>query len=172
MSAVDKTPIQIYYWKVEFSDKTILAQFDEYGNEILIRNICPAHYFITDPITKQKLIPKKARVFEGYEKIHGKVTKIGWYPYTAELAEKATKKNNTLRIATNPELDALKIEVPAEYYVGAPTNISKVEFAVKMQKGAKVLVPTESLQHQLALSLFSYDNSIAPIVQKWLVNYK
>lgn len=172
MSVAGKTAIQLYYWQAMFADKTRLAQFDDYGNEILIKKICPSKYMETSPATNQTTILPHANVFEEYEKIHGRVTTIGWYPYTDELAKKCTAKNPTLRIATNEELVPLELQVPDGYYVGAPTNTSKIEFAAQMIENKKVLIPMESLQYLIGVSLFPLYANLAPITQRWQVQYQ
>lgn len=171
MSAKGKSAVQLYYWQATFEDQTRIAQFDDFGNEILIKNICPKKYQETSPATNQTTILPHANVFEEYEKIHGRIVKIGWYPYTQSLAEKATKKQPTIRIATNEELESLEVEVPVGYYVGAPKNTSKIEFAVKMLNNKKVMIPTESLQWLIGISLFPLEQGFAPITKQWQVQY-
>ena len=171
MSAQGKSAIKLYYWQATFQDGTRIAQFDDFGNEILIKTICPKKYQETSPATNQTIILPHANVFEEYEKIHGRVVKIGWYPYNQTLAARATKKQPTLRIALNEELVPLEVEVPQGYYVGAPKDCSKVEFAVKMLADKKVMIPVDSLQWLIGISLFPLEQGFAPITKQWQVQY-
>lgn len=84
---------QIYFWKVDFVDGTHLAQFDEYGNEILIKNIVGQDCKQYNSKTKQDEIIVLSNYFSEYEKIHGNVVQFGFYPFTEEMRQKIHAKN-------------------------------------------------------------------------------
>jgi len=172
MQIAGKTPIQLYHWKAHFADGTYLAQFDDFGNEILSKNICPEKYKFDNPTTGQREILPHANIFEEFEKLHGRVIKIGWYPFTKELAEKCIKKNPALRIATYDDLKQIELEVADGYYAGPPKKVNKVEYGMQETDKEIRMIPIESLVHKVCISIFPHDGRLSPVNQEWLVQYQ
>lgn len=102
---------QIYYWRVDFEDSTYLAQFDDFGNEILIKNIADSECFLPNGTVKEF-----SNYFAKYEKIHGRVKLFGFYPFTEEMMRKIHAKDPSIVFAISKEALPITKEIPPEFY--------------------------------------------------------
>lgn len=106
-----ESPIHLYYWSVEFKDGYSLSQFDRDGNEITVKDFTPNKYVNQDGSLKSN-----SNVFENLEKIHGRVTKAGWYPFTAEFGATCMTKQPNLRVGVHKELSPIERQVDETFY--------------------------------------------------------
>lgn len=106
---------QVYYWSVNFEDGTYLSQFDEFGNEVLIRNIIGKDNLKYNPITKQDEVIQHSNYFSEYEKVHGRVTQIALIPFTSEFAGKCIQKQPGLTCLITTAKVIIK-SVPVDSY--------------------------------------------------------
>lgn len=111
MSLVVRVP-QLYFWRVDFADGSHLAQFDSFGNEILIKNICGKNC-----LDYKGNIIEYSNYFAEYEKLHGPVVLFGFYPFDPETTANVMRKNPEIVIANSPEALPITKEIPAECYV-------------------------------------------------------
>ena len=109
-------PTKVYYWFAEFQDGFVIKQFAENGDEIQQKDFCDKS-ICTGIDAEGKLYYKpNENYFTELEKSHGRVVKIGWMPFSQDLANKVLKKNNTVSIMVQKDVPILIKEVPENCY--------------------------------------------------------
>lgn len=103
---------QMYYWRVDFADGTHLAQFDDFGNEILIKNIAGSECF-----NHKGEIIEFSNYFGRYEQIHGPAVHFGFYPFTETMMQKIHVKDPSIVFATSEQALPITKAVPPQQYV-------------------------------------------------------
>lgn len=134
---MSQTAIQLFYWKVEFEDGFELSQFDKDGKEIFVRDFTDEKYKRINKETQQVEVIPNTNVFEKFENDHGRVVKIGWYPFSSNLAKEAMTKQEGLRIAIYPELKAIEQTVPDSYYATHLVKSTEIKYGINT-KGKKI----------------------------------
>ena len=142
------SPVQLYYWSVEFNDGYSFSQFDREGNEIHPKNFCPNQYL------KDGKIQENCNVFENLEKIHGRVVKAGWYPFTAEFAATCMIKQPNLRIAIQKDLSPIEKEVNETFYSTYFLKNVSIKYGLSPDKRE---VPIDQFQSAIHIGLFPRD---------------
>jgi hypothetical protein len=141
-----ESPVHLYYWSVEFKDGYSLSQFDRQGNEISVRDFTPNKYLNEDRTIKQN-----ANVFENMEKIHGRVTKVGWYPFTAEFGATCMMKQPNLRVGVHKELSPIERSVDETFY--STYFLKNVSIKYGLTATAQE-IPLEQYQSAVHIGLF------------------
>ena len=104
------SPIQMYYWKVKFADSYVLSQFNEDGSENQVQDFCGAeHWELKDGV---KSLKWHSNLFSNIEKMHGRATHIGWYPFEIELALKIKSRNSEYNIHLVNSSDPHELAIP------------------------------------------------------------
>lgn len=95
--SISISPIQMFYWKVNFIDGFELSQFDEQGHELLLKDILSdEHWGLKDGV---RTLKKSSNLFSNVEKQHGRAVKVGWYPFDKLFADKILTKDPRFAIS-------------------------------------------------------------------------
>lgn len=76
--------IQLFYWQVAFKNGHIMSQFDNEGNEVLVKDFVGPECW-GKQVDGSPYIKMSENFFRLLEEKHGIVTKVGWYPFTKRL---------------------------------------------------------------------------------------
>lgn len=158
-----QSALQLYYWKVTFASGKVLSQFDEKGNEIIIKEICPKDCILTNPVTGEQSVDKTGRVFAKFEEAYGRAVSLSWVGFSKELAEAIMNKQPGVRIAGGKEIKPITIECPLGYYIGLPYKLSAVKFGVNYTSEGTSLVPIDILVSKIFVTLVPYDKTMETI---------
>ncbi len=166
-----KSATLLYYWSAKFKDDFEIRQFDERGNEILIKDICPESSLIYNSVTKVHDVKIYSNVFSDFEESHGRVTEISWIPFTKDLSNKVIEKQPHVTIAISEELKQLKQIVPDEYYAACPRKENEIQYIIQDKKDSTVIIPQDVITKNLIL-VTSRRNQTEPAKEfKFMVNY-
>jgi hypothetical protein len=104
----------MFYWKIRFEDGTILAQFDDEGNEYDLKSSIPEHCWYTQE--GRTCIDFTKNIFEKLEKIHGRIVEASWNPFTDELLAKAKAKQPQLAVQLLKNAVSYKKAIPTGFF--------------------------------------------------------
>lgn len=166
--------IQLYYWQVTFANGKKISQFDEKGNELLIKDICPKECLYVDPQDNQVHVNRNSRVFENFEKSFGRVINIAWIPFTESLAKAVMQKQPHVRIAGGNEVKPISMDCPLGYFAGAPYKISAVQFGIQTGEDRRELklIPIDVLVSKIVITMVPYDKEMQIIRSEFDVVYQ
>ncbi len=157
-----ESSIHLYYWKVTFENGTELSQYDKFGNCVITKNLCE----------KNIEFHKHCNPFTFFEKQNGRAVKIGWYPFTEEIAQKAMSRNQGLRLAQSSELKPIEQIIPISHHA-APTQTQTALVCTIIQgaKGAE-LRPDDNYVKNLKLIICPRDGQSEPVEHVFEVDYR
>lgn len=150
---LQQSAIQLYHWKVEFEDGFTLSQFDKEGKEVFVKDFTDEKYKRVNQETQQVEVIPNSPVFEKFEKDHGRVVKIGWYPFSSELAKEAMNRQEGLRIAIYPELKAVEQVVPDSYYATHLVRSTEIKYGVKTSGKRVEMFPIDLFVSKIHLTI-------------------
>ena len=128
------SPVQTYFWAAEFEDKYRLEQFDKEGNERRVQDFCGSDCIINDTIKRN------SNVFGQLERVHGRVKKIGWYPFDKKFAQKCVNRQNTLQIHIDKKLKPIEYEVKPTHYASYFLKENKIDYGLESFAGISAVV--------------------------------
>ena len=158
---MSESSIQLYYWKATLLDGTEISQYDEFGNCVLTKNLCE----------KGITFHKYCNPFTWFEKKHGRVRMIGWYPFTKEIAQKAMSRNEGLRIATSDELKPIEQVIPQDHYAAPTQCITALVCTIIQGKDGTQLRPDNNYVKSLKLIIVPRNNPTQPLEHEFQVEY-
>lgn len=115
MSQTTLKPTHLFYWQVEFEDGYKLSMFDEQGNEVFIRDICPDDSLVEPQNRKTSPVILDSNLMALQEKNHGLVTKFSWKPFTESLKKAIERKGEIMiELLENPQ--DISLEIPKDCF--------------------------------------------------------
>jgi len=133
MSTVTESvsPLQLFYWKVKFEDGFALSQYGPAGVEIHFKEfVTPQNYYLKEG---KKVLNINSNCFSNLERMHGRATQAGWYPFDQVLIDqiKKTAPESNIELMENPAPYA--IQIPHDGYVHLKKSIG-IEYDMNMSK--------------------------------------
>lgn len=160
---------QLYLWRVEFEDGTHLSQFDDFGNEILIKNICGNECLKYNIITKQDEIIEFSNYFGEFEKIHGKVVQFGFYPFTESMMQKIHTKQPEIVFAVSKDAVPITKQIPADHFATFK-KINLIEYGIDATGNTDY--PVRGRLGQMIIGVVNRESKIAEMYQINMVQVK
>jgi len=107
---------QLYYWDVEFEDKTHYSQFDSSGNENLVKDFISEENTFIDPRDGNRKVKTFSNYFSKLEQSHGNVKMFSLLPFTEEQKIKCESRQDMV-IVVDKSIQAITKEIPNDMFV-------------------------------------------------------
>lgn len=135
MSTVTESvsPLQLFYWKVKFADGFHLSQYDPAGVEILFKEfVSPQNYVLKEGVRTLNI---NSNCFSNLERMHGKATQAGWYPFDQALIDQIKKVDPETNMEMMEHAAPYACQIPHDGYVHLRKSID-IDYKMDMKKGA------------------------------------
>ena len=105
--------LQLFQWFVQFEDGFIFAQFDPSGKERQFKEFAPDSSWKDTPEGRAFDIAQNH--WAELEKMHGRIKKAGWLPFTKEQRE-LYQQDSTIRIELLQDPHPIMIDISEGWY--------------------------------------------------------